>query len=126
MTANVANMNQNETGAPLKPELELSPAKALFCGEIVVPCFWPFPQMSSEQKALLDMVLDSVDRFLDDKQDDFRQWDDASEQPEEFVQELRELGLFGLIIPEEYGGIGLSNAGYTRVLQQSDRDNWRT
>jgi len=121
VTADPAEDIQNETDAPLKLDLELSPAKALFCGEIVVPCFWPFPQMPSEQKAILDMVLDSVDRFLDDKQDHFRQWDDASEQPEEFVQELRELGLFGLIIPEEYGGIGLSNAGYSRVLQQSGR-----
>ena len=67
------------------------------------------------------MVLDSVDRFLEDKRDDFRQWDEAGQQPEEFIQGLRELGLFGLIIPEEHGGIGLSNAGYSRVLQQSSR-----
>jgi alkylation response protein AidB-like acyl-CoA dehydrogenase len=70
---------------------------------------------------MLGMVLDSVDRFLEDKQDDFRQWDEAGQQPEEFVQGLRDLGLFGLIISEEYGGIGLSNAGYSRVLQQSSR-----
>ena len=67
------------------------------------------------------MVLDSVDRFLEDKQDEFRQWDEAGEQPEEFIQGLRELGLFGLIIPEEHGGIALSNTGYSRVLQQSSR-----
>ncbi len=72
MTADPAEDNQIEIKAPLKPDLELSPTKALFCGEIVVPCFWPFPQMPGEQKAILDMVLDSVDRFLDDKQDHFR------------------------------------------------------
>ena len=121
MAADPVEDNENEIDVPPKPDLELSPAKALFCGEIVVASFWPFPQMPGEQRAILDMVLDSVDRFLDDKQDDFRQWDDASEQPEEFIQELRELGLFGLIIPEEYGGIGLSNAAYARVLQQSGR-----
>ena len=41
------------------------------------------------------------------------------DQPEEFIQALRELGLFGLIIPEEYGGLELSNAGYARVLAQT-------
>ena len=98
-----------------------SPAKALFRGEIVRSALWPFPGLESEQKEMLDMVVDSVDRFLSDTQDDFGEWDRIGEQPKEFVDALRELGLFGLIIPEEYGGIGLSNAGYSRVLQQTSR-----
>jgi len=121
MTANPGEVNQNETSAEAEHDLDISPAKGLFCGEIVQSCFWPFPELTDEQKEMLGMVLDSVDRFLEDKQDDFRQWDEAGQQPEEFVQGLRDLGLFGLIISEEYGGIGLSNAGYSRVLQQSSR-----
>ena len=121
MTANLAEENQNESSAEAEHDLDLSPAKGLFCGEIVQSCFWPFPEITNEQKEMLGMVLDSVDRFLEDKQDNFRQWDEAGQQPEEFVQGLRDLGLFGLIIPEEHGGIGLSNTGYSRVLQQSSR-----
>ena len=34
-------------------------------------------------------------------------------------QSLRELGLFSLIIPEEFGGLELSNAAYARVLAQT-------
>ena len=98
-----------------------SPAKALFLGEIIQSAFWPFPHMAPEQSDMLNMVVESVDRFLAEKKDDFREWDRNGEQPEEFITALRELGLFGLIIPEEYGGIGLSNAGYSRVLQQSSR-----
>jgi len=101
--------------------MDISPAKALFCGNIVRSLFWPFPQVSPDEDETLRMVLDSVDRFLDDKADDFREWDKTGAQPEEFVQSLRDLGLFGLIIPEEYGGIGLSNSGYSRVLQQCSR-----
>lgn len=97
------------------------PAKALFSGEIIQSALWPFPAIESEQKEMLDMVVESVDRFMADTQDKFGEWDRVGEQPEEFVEALRELGLFGLIIPEEYGGIGLSNAGYSRVLQQSSR-----
>jgi len=121
MTAKLAEDIQNESSAEAEHDLNLSPAKGLFCGEIIQSCFWPFPQITDEQKEMLGMVLDSVDRFLEDKQDEFRQWDEAGEQPEEFIQGLRELGLFGLIIPEEHGGIALSNTGYSRVLQQSSR-----
>ena len=121
MKAKLAEDHRSETTAEAVLDLNLSPAKALFCGDIVRSCFWPFPQFANEEKEMLGMVLDSVDRFLEDKRDDFRQWDEAGQQPEEFIQGLRELGLFGLIIPEEHGGIGLSNAGYSRVLQQSSR-----
>ncbi|MFQ6005306.1 MAG: acyl-CoA dehydrogenase family protein [Woeseia sp.] len=121
MTAELAEDRPVVTESEAEPELDLSPAKALFCGEIVPSSFWPYPRTSGEQKETLDLMVDSIDRFLEDRDDDFRTWDEASAQPEEFIQSLRELGLFGLIIPEEYGGIGLSNAGYSRVLQQSSR-----
>ena len=121
MTAIAAEDYRNEADAEAELNLSLSPAKALFCGDIISSCFWPFPQFTDEETEMLGMVLDSVDRFLEDKREDFRQWDEASAQPEEFIEGLRELGLFGLIIPEEHGGIGLSNAGYSRVLQQSSR-----
>ncbi len=106
---------------PQQPDPGQSPAKSLFTGDIVEQNLFPFPRTSDEQKEILELVLDSVDRFLDGRQDDFAAWDIAGEQPPEFVQGLRELGLFGLIIQEEYGGIGLSNAGYARTLEQSSR-----
>jgi alkylation response protein AidB-like acyl-CoA dehydrogenase len=65
------------------------------------------------------MMVDALDQFLGPKHQDFKRWDRAAEQPAEFIQGLRDLGLFGLIIPEEHGGLGLSNAGYARVLSQT-------
>jgi len=101
MTANAAEDYRSDAPTKAEREAKSSPAKALFCGDIVPSCFWPFPQFTDEEKEMLGMVLDSVDRFLEDKRDDFRRWDEASEQREGSVQGLRELGLFGLIIPEE-------------------------
>ncbi|MCI0518539.1 MAG: acyl-CoA dehydrogenase family protein [Woeseiaceae bacterium] len=98
-----------------------SPAKALFCGDILQASLWPFPDMDAEKSDSLNLVVESVDRFLADRQEDFQRWDRDGGQPEEFIEALRELGLFGLIIPEEFGGIGLSNAAYSRVLQQCSR-----
>lgn len=103
------------------PDAEQSPAKSLFLGQIAEDRLFPFPETSEEEQETLALVLDSVDRFLEDKQENFGEWDRAGVQPEEFIEGLRELGLFGLIIPEDYGGIGLSNAGYARTLQQSSR-----
>ena len=71
----------------IKPELELdldvSPAKALFVGDIVKSSFMPFPAINADESEMLALVLEAVDRFLQDKQDDFPEWDRVGEQPEE-------------------------------------------
>lgn len=99
----------------------LSPAKALFLGEVLEERYFPFPSVSSTERETLKMVIESVDRFLEARAEEFREFDKVGAQPQEYIDSLKELGLFGLIIPEEYGGIGLSNSGYSRVLQQITR-----
>jgi alkylation response protein AidB-like acyl-CoA dehydrogenase len=42
--------------------------------------------------------------------------DRTGEIPESYVQELRDIGAFGIKIPTEYGGLGLSYASYTRAM----------
>ena len=57
------------------------------------------------------LLKDSVRRFVRERlvpAEDRVEHDD--EVPAEIVEEMKELGLFGLSIPEEYGGIGLSMA----------------
>ena len=36
--------------------------------------------------------------------------------PEEIVNEMRDMGLFGLSVPEEYGGAGLNMGQYARIV----------
>lgn len=67
------------------------------------------------------MILESIDKFMAPKEKEFRQYDDEGMQPPEYVDELKALGLFSLIIPGEFDGLGLSNSGYSRVLQQTSR-----
>ena len=121
MNAETATVTQTDPSPTTANGKDKSPAKALFCGQIVRSALWPFPAMDAEQQEMLGMVVDSVDRLFADTQEDFDKWDETGEQPAEFVETLRELGLFGLIIPEDYDGIGLSNSGYSRVLQQASR-----
>jgi len=54
-------------------------------------------------------LLDTVDRFVRERLVPLeRKVADEDEVPAELVDEMRELGLFGLTIPQEYGGMGLA------------------
>jgi len=96
-----------------------SVAKQLLFGAILEENVFPYPAIGERDREVLGMIVESVDRFLDGKDAEFAKWDRDAHQPAEFVQSLRELGLFGLIIPEEFGGLGLSNAAYARVLSET-------
>src|SRR5271165_965792 len=97
----------------------MSVAKGLLAGRIVEEGLFPYPQLRPKDREVLAMMLEAIDQFLEPKHQDFKRWDREAAQPPEFIQSLRDLGLFGLIIPEEHGGLGLSNAGYARVLAQT-------
>jgi alkylation response protein AidB-like acyl-CoA dehydrogenase len=97
----------------------MSVAKSLVAGHILEDQLFPYPRLRDKDQEDLRMMVDAIDQFLGPKHADFKRWDRDAEQPAEFIQGLRDLGLFGLIIPEEHGGLGLSNAGYARVLSQS-------
>ena len=92
--------------------------RSLSVGEIEQDVIFPFPKMDPDEQETLSAVLDAVDSLLEGREEDFRAWDVAGEMPAEFVEELRQFGLFGLIIPEDNGGMGLGNMAYSRTLQQ--------
>lgn len=105
------------------PALDAGPAKNLFLGEILEQSIFPFPTFEASERETLNAVLETIDRLMVDKKEDYRKWDVLGEQPEEYIQELREIGLFGLLIPEEQGGVGLSATGYGRAVQQMSRND---
>ncbi len=96
-----------------------SVAKNLFFGEIVEENLFPYPKMRERDREMLGAMLDAIDDFLAPQHSELKHYDRNAEQPPEFIQALRDMGLFGLIIPEEFGGLGLSNAAYARVLSQT-------
>lgn len=98
---------------------EHSVAKHLFFGDILEENLFPFPALRAQDRENLGAIVDAVDAFLESKQADLVAFDRRGEQSAEYLQSLREMGLFGLIIGEEYGGLGLSNGAYARVLAQT-------
>ena len=95
--------------------------RSLCAGEIEQDVLFPYPEMDPDEREILGTVIDAVDSLLEGHEDDFRAWDAAGEMPPEFVEELRQFGLFGLIVPEEHGGTDFSNMAYSRTLQQVAR-----
>src|SRR5574340_1139772 len=82
-------------------KLDQSFAKNLFFGEILEENLFPYPAMRERDREMLTAMVDAIDHFLADKHGDLKQWDRDAHQPAEFIQALREMGLFGLIIPEQ-------------------------
>jgi alkylation response protein AidB-like acyl-CoA dehydrogenase len=92
--------------------------RSLCMGRIEQEVLFPFPGLSSDQKDTLHGITDALGDLLGPRGEDFRRWDAAGEMPPDFLEELRQFGLFSLIIPEAYGGMGLGSMAYSRTLQE--------
>jgi alkylation response protein AidB-like acyl-CoA dehydrogenase len=69
-----------------------------------------------------DLLLDTIRRFVAERLRPLEGKIDRDDAvPEDVVQEMRDMGLFGLSIPEEYGGLGLSMAEEVRVALELGR-----
>jgi len=70
----------------------------------------------------LAQLLTTVRRFVDDRLIPLEaQVAEEDRMPPELVQEMRELGLFGLTIPQEYGGLGLNTFEECQVVMELGR-----
>jgi len=92
--------------------------RSLCVGEINEKIIFPYPKMKSDEKESLKTISDSIESWLGDKGEEFRKWDVEGKLPDNILQEMREFGLFGLIIPEEHGGFSLSTTAYSRTIQE--------
>jgi len=68
------------------------------------------------------VILDALDKFLIAEVDPYvHDLEARDEYPHEIVEKMKEMGLFGCIIAEEYGGLGLSTATYARIVARVTR-----
>jgi alkylation response protein AidB-like acyl-CoA dehydrogenase len=65
------------------------------------------------------IILAAVDRFLErDVRPYVRTLESADVYPQEIADKMSELGLFGATISEDYGGLGLSAATYSKIVER--------
>lgn len=88
-----------------------------FFGEINESLVFPFPHFSDAQVEMAKEMTSAIDAFAKDNING-EKFDQDSHIPNEVVEGLGELGLLGLAVPEELGGLGLDYTLYCRVFAQ--------
>lgn len=88
----------------------------LFMGNVKEDLVFPYPRMSQEEQEDLAMIIDSINKF--EKNVDQAEIEKTNSISEDLLEEMKEMGLFGLVVPEEHDGFGLSISGYSRVLEK--------
>ncbi|XP_004638432.1 very long-chain specific acyl-CoA dehydrogenase, mitochondrial [Octodon degus] len=92
-------------------------AVGMFKGQLTTDQVFPYPSvLNEEQTQFLKELVGPVARFFEEVNDPAK--NDILEQVEETtLQGLKELGAFGLQVPSELGGLGLSNTQYARLAE---------
>jgi alkylation response protein AidB-like acyl-CoA dehydrogenase len=77
----------------------------------------PF-ELSEEQQALRGVIADFARREIAPVA---REWEQSGRYPDEIVTTMRELGLFGMLVPTAYGGMGADAVSYGVVFEELSR-----
>jgi alkylation response protein AidB-like acyl-CoA dehydrogenase len=76
------------------------------------------PGLTDVQQSILETVREFVDKEIIPHA---QRLEHADEYPADIVEAMREMGLFGITIPEEYGGLGESLLTYALVVEELSR-----
>src|ERR671933_568564 len=78
----------------------------------------PYTEKTDEQRAITEMVRQFVDNEVIPIA---KEHDHEDKFPEHVVEQMKELGLFGVTIPEDYGGMGLDLTTYAMIVEELSR-----
>ncbi|MCD0504722.1 acyl-CoA dehydrogenase family protein [Bordetella petrii] len=75
--------------------------------------------MTTHDEGQEQLILDMVDRFLEQEvRPHVWQFEHDDIYPEEIVEKMKAMGLFGCLIAPEYGGLGLSTVTYAKIIER--------
>jgi acyl-CoA dehydrogenase family protein 9 len=99
--------------------------RGIFAGALHDDLLFPFPPplnvRDPAEAATVRRLIDALRQMTTDGLIDSAAFDEAETVPEATIRALAANGLLGLTIPKEYGGAGLSAAGYARVFGEVSR-----
>jgi alkylation response protein AidB-like acyl-CoA dehydrogenase len=75
-------------------------------------------QLNDEQRLFRQTLRDFVDREIVPVA---RDWERSGRYPTEIVEGMRKLGLFGLLVPEEYGGLAADTVSFALTFEEISR-----
>jgi alkylation response protein AidB-like acyl-CoA dehydrogenase len=89
--------------------------RELYLGGLPLDIVHPFPA-EPEERQEFRQFYDAMHQFLTHEVDSVA-IDQLGEYPEKVVDGLRKLGAFGMKVPKEYGGLGLSVSEYCKIME---------
>ncbi|TVQ60427.1 MAG: acyl-CoA dehydrogenase, partial [Phycisphaerales bacterium] len=96
---------------------EMGFIKNLFWGNFREELVFPYPTVDAEETARCDQLLAALDEYLNNEHPSL-QIDQDQEIPRWVIDRLFDLGVLGMTIPREHGGLGLGITSYNRVLER--------
>ena len=88
--------------------------RELFAGDFLLDLIHPYPDDDPEEEARARPFFQKLEQFLATVDADLV--DRERKIPQEYVEQLKAIGAFGIKIPTEYGGLGLSQRTYVRAI----------
>jgi alkylation response protein AidB-like acyl-CoA dehydrogenase len=97
---------------------KMGPVKNLFWGNVKEEFYFPFPNViDAREQAECDQLLARLDEYLRTEHPSIP-IDQDQEIPRWVVDRLFKLGVLGMTIPKEFGGLGMGITSYNRVLER--------
>lgn len=91
--------------------------KNLFWGNLRNDLLFPYPAQDPKEQAECDQLIARLDEYLRTEHPAI-QIDQEQEIPDWVIRRLFDLGVLGMTIPKEYGGLGMGITSYNRVLER--------
>jgi alkylation response protein AidB-like acyl-CoA dehydrogenase len=96
---------------------KMGPVKNIFWGNLKEEFYFPYPRQDTREQAECDQLLARLDDYLKNEHPSI-QIDQDQEIPRWVIDKLFSLGVLGMTIPKEFGGLGMGITSYNRVLER--------
>ena len=91
-------------------------AKNLFWGRYRNDLVSPYPEVSDEERRKCDALVAELETYMKNEHPSI-EIDRDQEIPDWVIRRLFDMGVMGMTVPEQYGGLGLGISSYNRVLE---------
>jgi alkylation response protein AidB-like acyl-CoA dehydrogenase len=99
---------------------EMGFIKNLFWGRFKEETVLPYPEQNEEEANRCEILLNRLDAYLEEEHPSVL-IDREQRIPDWVIERLFALGVMGMTVPEEYGGLGFGITSYNRVLERIGR-----
>ncbi|MEM1166327.1 MAG: acyl-CoA dehydrogenase family protein [Planctomycetota bacterium] len=96
---------------------EIGFVKNLFFGDVREDLIFPYPAQDAEELMRCDQLLAALDEYMRNEHPAI-QIDQEQEIPRPVIDKLFKLGVMGMTIPREFGGLGMGVTSYVKVLEK--------